>query len=287
MMRLILGIAERDERIRAVYMNGSRTNPTVPKDIFQDYDIVYVVTETASFIHDQEWIAVFGDLIMLQEPDRLDQGLGRNVDFDRTYAYLMLFTDGNRIDLSLQSLEAMKEKYGEDKLTIPLLDKDNCLPPLPEATDIDYHVSRPTEPAYISCTNDFWWCLQNVAKGIWRNELPYAKQMFEETSKSELNQMIMWWIGMKHDYQISTGKMNKYFKRYLPPSYWELYERTYSGSHYEQLWDSIVTTCDLFRTLAQDVAEYGSFTYPIEDDARMTQYLKHVRELPKDAKEIY
>lgn len=39
---LILGVAERDERIRAVYINGSRTNPNVPKDMFQDYDIVYV-----------------------------------------------------------------------------------------------------------------------------------------------------------------------------------------------------------------------------------------------------
>lgn len=27
MMDLILGVAQKDERIRAVYMNGSRTNP--------------------------------------------------------------------------------------------------------------------------------------------------------------------------------------------------------------------------------------------------------------------
>ena len=47
-------------------MNGSRTNVKAPKDIFQDYDIVYVVTETASFIEDDHWIDVFGDLIILQ-----------------------------------------------------------------------------------------------------------------------------------------------------------------------------------------------------------------------------
>lgn len=40
MYRLILEKARADERIRAVYMNGSRTNPNVPKDIFQDYDVV-------------------------------------------------------------------------------------------------------------------------------------------------------------------------------------------------------------------------------------------------------
>jgi len=36
MLDLILGVANRDSRIRAVYMNGSRANPNVKKDIFQD-----------------------------------------------------------------------------------------------------------------------------------------------------------------------------------------------------------------------------------------------------------
>jgi aminoglycoside 6-adenylyltransferase len=39
MFDLILNIAKKDERIRAVFMNGSRTNPNAVKDIFQDYDI--------------------------------------------------------------------------------------------------------------------------------------------------------------------------------------------------------------------------------------------------------
>ncbi|MBR3842430.1 MAG: aminoglycoside 6-adenylyltransferase, partial [Christensenellaceae bacterium] len=52
MMSLIMGFAERDERVRAVYMNGSRTNPNAPKDIFQDYDIVYVVRNFEEFKND-------------------------------------------------------------------------------------------------------------------------------------------------------------------------------------------------------------------------------------------
>ncbi|MGB4660040.1 MAG: aminoglycoside 6-adenylyltransferase [Mobilitalea sp.] len=42
MLDLISNIAQEDERIRAVIMNGSRTNPNVIRDIFQDYDIEYV-----------------------------------------------------------------------------------------------------------------------------------------------------------------------------------------------------------------------------------------------------
>lgn len=40
MFELILGVAERDDRIRAVFMNGSRADANSRKDIFQDYDIV-------------------------------------------------------------------------------------------------------------------------------------------------------------------------------------------------------------------------------------------------------
>ncbi len=92
-MNLIIRIAKNDERIRAVYMNGSRTNPNVPKDIFQDYDIVFVVRETSSFINDDNWISKLGNLLMIQEPDKLDKGIGQDKNFDDTYAYLMLFTD--------------------------------------------------------------------------------------------------------------------------------------------------------------------------------------------------
>lgn len=286
MFDLILGVAKKDERIRAVYMNGSRTNPNVPKDIFQDYDIVYVVTETVSFIKDEAWIHTFGDLLMIQEPDKNDKSVGVDMDFDRSYGYLMLFTDGNRIDLHIKTKDTMIDGYVNDKLTVPLLDKDNILSRIPAPTDIDYHVKKETEPMFMSCCNDFWWCLQNVAKGIWRDELPYAKQMFEHVIRVRLDEMVSWWIGLKHDFQVSTGKMGKYFKNYLPKKYWEMYEKTYSDKNYENFWDSIFVTCELFRTLAEDVADHLLFTYPIDDDINMTKYLKHVKDLPSNAKEI-
>ncbi|MFZ5967079.1 MAG: aminoglycoside 6-adenylyltransferase [Bacillota bacterium] len=287
MLDLILSVAKNDERIRAVYMNGSRTNPNVQKDIFQDYDIVYVVTETASFIKDEKWIDVFGSLIMIQEPDKLDRICGIEMDFERSYGYLMLFSDGNRIDLHIQTKEAMMDEYVRDKLTIPLMDKDNCLPQIPSPTDIDYWVKKPTEALFMSCCNNFWWCMQNVAKGLWRDELPYVKQMFDCVIREMLDEMVSWWIGTKNNFQVSTGKMGKYFKKYLPESHWRMYQGTYSDGSNENVWNSIFTASELFRTLAEDVAKYFNFIYPTDDDVEMTKYLKHVRQLPVDAKEIY
>lgn len=287
MVDLILRVAKEDNRIRAVYMNGSRTNRSVPKDIFQDYDVVYVVEETSSFIEDQTWIDVFGNLLMIQEPDRNDLQIGMDVDVSQSYGYLMLFRDGNRIDLRLQTNKEMLKHYGSDSLTVKVLDKDEILPMIPEASDVDYHVKRPSVAEYFACCNNFWWCLQNVAKGVWRDELPYAKQMFEGVIRSELNQMVDWWIGSKDSFKISPGKMGKYYRKLLPACHWELYRKTYCDSEYEHMWNSLFAACELFRLLATEMAVELETEYPEVDDRNMTMYLERIRNLPGDAREIF
>src|SRR5690606_12248617 len=117
---------------------------------------------------------------------------------------------GNRIDLTLQTKNVMLSSYTDDKLTVPLLDKDDCLPTILAPSDEDYHVKKPTEGLYFARCNNFWWCLQNVVKGMWRDELPYAKQMYEPTTRVCLNDMVSWWIGTKHEFRVSTGKLGKY-----------------------------------------------------------------------------
>jgi len=47
---LILHVANTDDRIRAVLLNGSRANPKAAKDVFQDFDIVYIVKKFDSFL---------------------------------------------------------------------------------------------------------------------------------------------------------------------------------------------------------------------------------------------
>ncbi|MHA6252780.1 aminoglycoside 6-adenylyltransferase [Oceanobacillus sp. CAU 1775] len=287
MYDLIVGIAQKDQRIRAVYMNGSRTNPNVPKDIFQDYDIVYVVKETGSFIKDKKWINAFGNLLMIQEPNKNDKDIGMETNFDNSYGYLMLFTDGNRIDLHIETKEAMTQNYTKEKLTIPLLDKDNIFPSTPQPSDKDYWVKKPSEAHFSYCCNEFWWSLQNIGKGIWRDELPYVKQTFELVVRVQLDKMVSWWIGMNHEFRVSAGKMGKYFKQYLPASYWKMYKNTYADDNYENIWDSLFIACELFRMLAKEIGKRLSFTYPMSDNESIKNYLQHVRQLPTDSQSIY
>ncbi|HML45690.1 MAG TPA: aminoglycoside 6-adenylyltransferase [Clostridia bacterium] len=87
-LAMLLAEAQGDERIRTVYMNGSRVNPNARKDILRDYDVVLVVTELAPYL-EPGWIDRFGEILILQEPDKMDVLVGQEHDFSKRYAYLM------------------------------------------------------------------------------------------------------------------------------------------------------------------------------------------------------
>jgi aminoglycoside 6-adenylyltransferase len=287
MMDVILGIARADDRIRAVYMNGSRTNPSVPTDVYQDYDIVFSVTETASFIADKDWLFRFGNPLIVQEPDWNDAQVGisnQPHDFTRRYAWLMLFDDGNRIDLTIVISDEAAVHYLDDKLTLLLLDKDNLLPAVPPPSDEDYRIKKPTDNGYKACCNEFWWCLNNVAKGIARDELPYVMEMLNHYVRDMLNGMVEWFIGLQTDFAVSAGKMGKYFIKYLPPELYARYAATYSGSDYADIWASVETMCGLFHTLAVAVAAHFGFTYRQDEEDGSRAYLRMVRDLEAKGK---
>ena len=151
MYQLILEIAEKDKRILAVYMNGSRTNENVPKDIFQDYDIVFVVSETVEFIKDKKWIQQFGEILYMQYPD---ESPDYPSDKENFYGWLIQFADGNRLDLHIETVKHVREHIGDDKLCKILLDKNAILPDVNESTDKDYWIkNRPKSNIYAFATS--------------------------------------------------------------------------------------------------------------------------------------
>lgn len=286
MMELILGTARKDERIRAVWMNGSRANPRAPKDIFQDYDIVYLVTETESFLRDPNWIRVFGDPLIVQLPDELDKIAGEETHFSRCYGYLMQFRDGNRIDLHIETREQALTEFGTDTQTVTLLDKDGVLPQVLPPDDRGYWIQKPTPELFYRCCNEFWWVVLYVGKGLWRAEIPYALDCLNFWVRPQLVAMLSWYAGIRTDFSVSAGKSGKYLDRSLPPEVWKRFLQTYCGADIPAIWDSTLLMCGLFEEAAQKVALHFAFAYPEEEAQGSFGLLRHIRELPPDAKEI-
>lgn len=283
MLDLILSVARRDDRIRVVIMNGSRANPNAPRDIFQDFDIIYLVTDPVPFIHNLPWIDHFGERMILQLPDEMSD---TPLDPTQGSGYLIQFSDGNRLDLGIYPLHRLSE-FLSDSETVLLLDKDGRVPPLPPASDRDYLPTPPTAKAFADCCNEFWWVAPYTAKGLWRGEIVYAKYILDHFSRDMLEKMLFWHIGLHTGFTASPGKHGKYIQRFLEPELWSLLLATYSSADYTQTWDALFAMCALFRRLAIPLAGHYTFAYPFDDDRRVFTHLQHVHALPKDAPEIY
>jgi aminoglycoside 6-adenylyltransferase len=282
MIDLVLDFARKEKDIRVVLMNGSRVNPNVKRDVFQDFDIVYLVKEVDPYKRNQRVVSYFGDLMILQTPDDMNDPAPEDGGH---YAYLMQFMDGNRIDLSFNSIDQLNDVLG-DSLTLLLLDKDNIVKELPPPSDTDYLPKEPTEKLFQDCCNEFWWVSPYLAKGLWREELTYAKHMLDVAIREELMKMLTWYFGIKTGFKKSPGKLGKYIKNDVEPDVWMALERTYSDSNLSNIWESLFTTGSLFRRLANEVASVYGFKYPQEDDKNVTEYLWRIKNLPRDATEI-
>jgi aminoglycoside 6-adenylyltransferase len=282
-LELILNTAKNDDRIRAVIMNGSRTNPNAPRDIFQDFDILYLVTEMAPFVDDRSWIRRFGELMILQMPEAMQDPPPQN---DGSFVYLMQLVDGNRIDLTLFPIDKL-DALEHESLSVVLLDKDGLLQPLAPPSDSDYLPRPPTAQAFADCCNEFWWVCLGVAKGLWREELPYAKYIFDRFVRDQLMNMLTWYVGTKTQFSRGPGKFGKHLRQSIEPELWEMFEQTYADARYDASWEALFAMCNLFRITATHVADQCGLEYPYGDDQRVTAHLQHVRSLPKNANELY
>lgn len=279
MYSLILETAKNDAGIKAVYMNGSRTNENVPKDIFQDYDIVYVVEDIQRFIEDKEWINRFGEILYMQYPD---ENPYYPSDKKNSYGYLMQFADGSRIDLTVQTIDYALQHIQDDKLCRILLDKEAILPEIGASTDCQHWVKKPAEEQYLAVCNEFWWCTNNIAKGLWREEIPYVQDMANRVVRPELITMLDWKAGILTDWSVSTGKSSKYLYKWLPEEEWQMLLSTYFDGNVENAWKSVFAMCELFETVARFVGKKLGWEYNEKEGKAAWDFLKYVRQSTKN-----
>jgi len=274
-MQEILDFANNEDRVRAVMMNGSRININAPKDIMQDYDIVFFIRniEEASYKTNQQWIDKFGELVIMQQNDFEDD----------SYIFLMQFKDGVRIDLSFRDIKNIREFVREDTLSKILLDKDNMDIELPSPNDSMYHVKQPSKEDFEETLNEAWWIQTYVAKAIWRDELPLAKYMFDVILIDCIRKLLSWHIGEKHSWNINVGKCGKWFKELLSQKMYNDFINLYPTHDYDEMWQSLFDSGRFIQIIGKELAEKLGYIYPLQDDINVTEYMEKVKALPKDS----
>lgn len=242
----ILKLAEKDSRIRAVILNGSRANPNVNKDNLQDFDITFIVGDFNSFLENRNWLHYLGNPILQQFPDEMDLGKEEN-EHRNSFTFLTYFDDGNRIDITLFPKEKFETDFNSESLSIVWMDKDGMLKNIAITSDIDYHISKPSQQEFSEVCNEFWWCITNVAKGLKREEIIYAKDMMENVVRPMFLKIIEWKIGVENSFKVSTGKSGKFIAKYLDDQFYNSILATYSNSNIETNWTALFLMMKIFR----------------------------------------
>lgn len=285
MFELILSVARRDERIRAVILNGSRANPNAPRDDFQDFDVVYFVNNLESFTENHAWIDVFGERAILQMPDLMRLPGDEETSENFRFAYLMLFKDGNRIDLTLFPVEKIESRFVFDSLSVLLLDKDEIFGDFPPAGERDYLIKKPTEKEFQDVCNEFWWVLPYVAKGLARGEIFYAKDALEQIVRRMFMQIVEWQIGAKENFSVNFGKSGKFLKRYVDDDFYENLLLTYPDAAPENIWRAVFLMAEIFEKSARQIAARLDFEYNAEESENVVKYLKNIKNKGEDQSE--
>jgi len=206
----------------------------------------------------------------------------RDIESEDSFVYLMQFADGVRIDLSFEKMKMILSSL-EDSLTIVLLDKDQCIPPIPDPNESSYITKKPDQNEYDLMVNEFWWVSTYVAKSLWRGEPVTAKYLFEVIMRDCVNRMVAWYIAMQHDWQVNAGKMGKKFGKLLPADLWQELLSTYPGIGEDEIWQALINSGKLMRKMSIPVAENLGYTYHYQEDELVKVYLQQVMNLPKDA----
>ena len=258
----ILSFAKADERIRMVTLEGSRTNPNIPPDDFQDFDITFFVTDVQSFTGDDKWLDVFGERLIMQKPEDMELFPAE----EKGFSYLMLFADDIKIDLTLLPLDMIDEYFTWDKLEKLLLDKDTRIEQPPVPTDIDYHLHQPTGRMFDDSCNEFWNTTPYVVKGLCRKEILFAIDHMNDIVRKELLRMISWLVGIEQGFHFSLGKNYKFLRRYIPEEMWKRLMGTYKMDSYTHMWESLDQCMALFREVSAEVASRLDYPYPPYDE---------------------
>ncbi|WP_297665509.1 aminoglycoside 6-adenylyltransferase [uncultured Streptococcus sp.] len=246
-------------QVNAVAMSGSRTNSKAPKDEFQDYDVVYILEDLDGLVADLAWLEKFGKRMIEQ-----------HVLVDHRRLYLMLFEDGNRIDLTLCPKEYIKE-WVDSEADFTVLDDPQGLFAPYAPTPKRYWTAPASAADFDQSCNEFWWVSAYVVKGIYRNHLVYATDHLYGICQQELLRLLAWQVAADKG-TVDVGKNYKYLFHYLPAEKEKEFTALLDFSDQKSLTKSLLATLDFFHKEAQAFSLKTGFHYDKVTAEKMIEY---------------
>lgn len=276
-LKAILDWSVHNDDVKVVLLTSSLVNPLAPVDEYSDLDIELVFEDNANYILDSTWTHHFGNPIaMVEEDESYFEGLHA--------MKMVLYDDHVKVDFKLYSKSKFLSEVNKPELQEDwdigyqvLIDKDGSTLSLKKPTYQVSLIKKPTEDRFGQVLNDFWWDTTYVAKCLARDNIFYAKFMSENSRTDYLVPLIEWYIASEHNWNVTTNKHGRFFKKYLSERVWEKVELTFSGNDLNENWESLFAMADLVAEIGVELAKKLNFEYPVRLEADIRSYLREVQ----------
>lgn len=277
-LKAIIDWSENNKDVRAILLTSSLVNPLTSVDEFSDLDIEIVFEDNTQYISDNSWTHTFGSPIAMVEEGE--------TCFDYRHAMKMVLYDNSvKIDFKLYSKTNFLEEVSQSELPDDwdigykvLIDKDGITQNLKQPTYQVSIIKKPTEQKFKQILNDFWWDTTYVAKCLARDEIFYAKFMSENNIRTDyLIPLIEWHIASQRDWNITTNKYGRFFKKYLASEMWGKAEQTFSGKSINDNWKALFAMADLVTEIGNELSKKLDYEYPTKLEIDIRKYLNDLK----------
>lgn len=271
----VLEFVKKECPIRALAQTGLRLDRHAPIDLMRDYhfNLFVVDEEIETYQKNTEWIQLFGEIV-ITKLTLLDE---------KAYLFQVQYQDGVRLDFQFVCLSHYLKTIYSDSLMKILLDKDGVKPPLDEPSERTHYIQKPTVEEFEVLLNDVWWYQIEVAKAIYRDELPLAKGVYDGVLMTLIITLLSWKIGLRYDWKVDIGRRGRWLKRYLSESLYSDFIHLYPTKGYISLWERLFCMGPFINKIASELSRELGFPYSEKQGQLVTKFVHRINSLPDNA----
>ena len=254
------------DKLEAALMIGSQARDDHGADEYSDMDVLLVVSDPDYFLFSDEWLAEIGTFHVSFIEDTFGGGKERRLLFDGALDvdFIILTKDETNAISSSDAAMILKRGYRV------LVDKIGMQNTLPRTAAANQPYAFPTEREYRNLVNDFWYHAVWAAKKLKRGELWTAKDCVDTYMKWKLLSMIECHAHALHGPDYDTWHNGRFLEAWAEGWIIEKLARCFSRYDEDDVSTALLSTMDLYRTLALEVAAKMDFLYQKEADDYVT-----------------
>jgi len=274
--------ARQEEAVRAVLVIGSRAWALDEVDEGSDLDLVIFTTQPSLYWRDLAWLQKIENCwVSAAKPPLNSMPVWLPV--------VVVFSDRLRVDFvfhgipdkctassSLQEvIVASPYAYVFSPFTRVLFDRGGLVGIL-AIPGGEYHPVLPDQPAFANHLKQFWLQAIHIAQLIQRGELWRADQILHCELRRNLLALIEWHAMVMQGPAVNLWPRGRFLEKWADPRVISEINREGKAGGRKYRLEELFTICDLYRSLAQEIAHSLGFTLPLREIAVIDEWLSQV-----------